>query len=220
MKTEISDDHGSSQLPIEGVVSGMDVDDDDYIEEEMILFADFAKYLTEEELTDTNLRIKVIGIETDAPIIQINNDVYEGSYDFAMGTNVFLEEDAKTKSLIDPLYSPDPEKVYKYAGQSTKVLKMQRIFITPKAADITNVKTESEAVESETDNTKNRYLVTRTYEEALNLHLPRGMNPPRHIEPEQNCEQVVQSRSTFAAGMDSDGHDDPLDPDYDPDMES
>ncbi|XP_058446164.1 uncharacterized protein LOC131427197 [Malaya genurostris] len=219
MKTEANIEQGCDQIPPVGDASdmGMDVDaseDDDYIEEEMLLFTDFANYLTEEELTDSNVRIKVIGIDTEAPIIQINNDVYEGSYDFALGTNVFLEEDVEAKNSIDPLYSPNPNKVYKYAGQSSKVLKMQRIFVSPKT-DVANLKTEPEVTESDTINKAQRYLVTRTYEEALNLHLPKGMFQPRHIDPDQNCEQIVQSKPAEA---ESDDPDDALDPDYVPNI--
>ncbi|XP_055548977.1 uncharacterized protein LOC129732275 [Wyeomyia smithii] len=193
-------------------------DDDEYIEEEMLLFVDFDKFISQDELTDSNVKIKFVGIETETPIIQVNNDVYQGSYDFALGTNVFLEEDTEAKKSIDPLYSPDPARVFKYSGQSNKVLKMQRIFVTPKT-EVVNVKNEpGSGQETDQYREKERYLVTRTYEEALNLHLPEGQYPPRSIEPENNCEQVVLRTRRMLAGSPSlsDCGDDPADADYVP----
>ncbi|EAT45353.1 AAEL003390-PA [Aedes aegypti] len=201
--------------------------DGDYIDEEMLVFADFETHLAADELTNPDIRIKVIGIDSDNPVIQINDDIYRGSYDFAMGTNVFLEEDPEAKSKIDPLYSLDPPKMYKYGGQSQKVLKMKRIFATPKA-DVATIKTEPEAdLLEETKTTMDeRYLVTRSYEEALNLHLPFGCFPPRFIEGEQNGEKVVHRKATALTRVDNDmeddaaARDDPRDVDYRPGMET
>ncbi|XP_053696215.1 uncharacterized protein LOC128743628 [Sabethes cyaneus] len=190
---------------------------DDYIEEEMLLFVDFEKFTSRDELIDQNVKIKVVGIETETPIIQVNNDLYQGSYDFALGTNVFLEEDAEAKAKADPLYSPDPPRIFKYYGQGNKVLKMQRIFVTPKT-EVINVKPEpGTSQEAEQLRERERYLVTRTYEEALNLHLPEGQYPPRHIDPENNGEKIVHPKTTLTMASRSDDYgDDATDPDYVP----
>lgn len=213
------EDESAMEQDLEDDDDDGDPDSEDYIEEEMLLFADFEKHLTQEELADPNVRVKVIGIETEHPVIQINNDVYKGTYDFALGTNVFLEEDEKGKASVDSLYCPNPAKLYKLAGQTTKVLKMERIFITPKT-DMATVKTEPGVVEEENSQME-RYLVSRTYEEALNLHLPEGHFPPRHIELEHNCERVVRRKATTLTTIDSDIEDDarrdnPGDSDYVP----
>lgn len=194
-----------------------------YIEEEMLVFADFESYLTSEELADPNVRIKVIGIDSENPVIQINDDIYRGSYDFAMGTNVFLEEDEQAKSKIDPLYSQNPPKLYRYSGQSNKVLNMKRIFATPKADVGSTVKTEPGAdAPEEAKSMDERYLVMRSYEEALNLHLPFGCYPPRFIDPEQNCETVVHRKAAALTRVESeaDGDSKRNDPDYKPGMDT
>uniref|UniRef100_A0A1Q3FA57 Proteinral transcription factor 3c polypeptide 6 n=1 Tax=Culex tarsalis TaxID=7177 RepID=A0A1Q3FA57_CULTA len=218
------DDEDESALEQEMEEEGDEEEEDDsdvpedYIEEEILVFADFEKYLATEELTDPNVRIKVIGIETESPIVQINNDLYKGSYDFALGTNVFLEEDLEGKAAIDPLYSSNPEKLYKFAGQSSKVLKMKRIFVTPKpnetASDVkvkpepTDELEESNEKDDSTAKDKERYIVRQNYEEALNLHLPEGVYPPRHIDLEHNCEAIVQRTLTTLNMEESDMEED------------
>ncbi|XP_001851019.2 guanine nucleotide-binding protein-like 3 homolog [Culex quinquefasciatus] len=234
---EEDDDEDESAMEQEEMEGDEDEDDDDaesdvpgdYIEEEMLVFADFEKYLATEELIDPNVRVKVIGIETENPIVQINNDLYKGSYDFAIGTNVFLEEDPEGKAAIDPLYSPNPEKLYKYSGQSSKVLKMKRIFVTPKteqpaATDVkvkpepTDELEEPDEIDNATSKEKERYIVRQNYEEALNLHLPEGVYPPRHIDLEHNCEAIVRRTLTTLNMAESDMEDDPCGGDFKPVM--
>lgn len=54
--------------------------DDDYEEEEIIVFADFQTKLTSDALmSDPNLNVKIIGIDTEAPLIQINSKVFQGN---------------------------------------------------------------------------------------------------------------------------------------------
>lgn len=52
--------------------------DDEYEEEEIIVFADFHTKIPFDTLTDPNLVIKLIGIETEQPMIQINSKVFQG----------------------------------------------------------------------------------------------------------------------------------------------
>lgn len=60
--------------------SEVSLSDDEYDEEEIIVFADFQTKLSPEALTDPNLNIKIIGIDTDTPLIQINSKVFQGNY--------------------------------------------------------------------------------------------------------------------------------------------
>lgn len=60
---------------------GIDVDDDydeDAEYEETYLYVDFETKLLEEQLLNPNLQIKVLGIDTDAPIVQLNNKIFKG----------------------------------------------------------------------------------------------------------------------------------------------
>lgn len=58
-------------------------DDDDGHEtddefEETYLYVDFETKLLEEQLMNPNLQLKVLGIDTDAPIVQLNNKIFKG----------------------------------------------------------------------------------------------------------------------------------------------
>lgn len=55
-----------------------DEDDDDTEYEETYLYVDFETKLLEEQLMNPNLQIKVLGIETNAPIVQLNNKIFKG----------------------------------------------------------------------------------------------------------------------------------------------
>lgn len=52
--------------------------DDEYEEEEIIVYADFHSKIPFDTLTDPNLNIKLIGMETDHPLMQINSKVFQG----------------------------------------------------------------------------------------------------------------------------------------------
>ncbi|XP_055608038.1 uncharacterized protein LOC129756909 [Uranotaenia lowii] len=239
IESDRGDDDLSDQFEIEdpvldaGLNPDEESDEDDpvnYVSEEVLLFVDFDNHLSRKELVDPNVRIKVVGIETEHPVIQINEDVYKGTYDYPLGTNVFLEEDPFEKSKIDPLYGANPDKLYKYAGQSDKMLKMKRIFVKPKEQQPSTATIKEEPGSLPVPATEldkvcrftERTLVTRTYEEALNLHLPEGHYPPRHIAPEQNCGKVVARKMAALTAVDSDIEDeaakadDPNDRDYQP----
>ena len=51
---------------------------DDYEEEEIIIFADFQNKLALETLQDQDLNIKLVGIDTNEPILQINSKIFKG----------------------------------------------------------------------------------------------------------------------------------------------
>lgn len=52
-------------------------DDGEY--EETYLYVDFETKLLEEQLMNPNLQIKVLGVDTDAPIVQLNNKIFKGT---------------------------------------------------------------------------------------------------------------------------------------------
>lgn len=54
--------------------------DDEYEEEELLVYLDFELKINSESLEEPNLKIKMIGFETDEPIVQINNKMFRGKY--------------------------------------------------------------------------------------------------------------------------------------------
>lgn len=54
--------------------------DDEYEEEEVLIYLDVDTFVTQKEIIDPNVQIKILGIEEKKPIMQINDRVFEGSY--------------------------------------------------------------------------------------------------------------------------------------------
>lgn len=59
-------------------VSNNDNSDEDFEEEELLVYLDFQSKIKSETLEEQNLKIKMIGFETDEPVIQINNKMFRG----------------------------------------------------------------------------------------------------------------------------------------------
>uniref|UniRef100_A0A182SLY2 Transcription factor TFIIIC triple barrel domain-containing protein n=1 Tax=Anopheles maculatus TaxID=74869 RepID=A0A182SLY2_9DIPT len=170
--------------------------DDDLYEEELTLFADFDICL---EVDDPNLHIKVIGIDTEHPVIQVNDEVYRGTVDFAFGTNVFFEKDPKATASLDPVFENNIKDLYRYVCSTDKVLHMKRIFVNAKDQQ-NQGQPATAAVGSEGDSSGDespdtgKYEINMTYEDALNMHLQEGCVASRHIAENLNGASLMQNR--------------------------
>lgn len=157
-------------------------------EEEYLIFLDFKQFLPFDELIDPDTQIKIIGLESENPIAQINGRFYQGDYEFATGTKLFMaeSEDQQTKNEWE---SDCNSKVmaFEYVAKTNKVLKMNRVFIAAKD-NPERVKPEPE---SEHGNTS-KYEVTTTYAEVLSRFLPLDMEPPRMISEEENGQDLMK----------------------------
>lgn len=50
----------------------------EYIEEELVVYADFGELLDEELLDEKDLNVQLIGIESETPILQLGGHVFRG----------------------------------------------------------------------------------------------------------------------------------------------
>lgn len=96
---------------------------------------------------------------------------------------MFFEPDKDKKS--DPIYS-HCESYYKFCEKTNKVLKMSRVSIKEKNTDDTLEGPHDE------DNLA-QLRVTRTYEQALNLFLEPGRDPPRRANEEDDTIKLIKS---------------------------
>ncbi|KAG4065530.1 hypothetical protein HA402_013300 [Bradysia odoriphaga] len=151
-------------------VDNNDNSDDDYEEEEFLVFLDFQTKIKSETLEKRNLKIKMIGFETDEPIVQVNNKIFRGTFEHAMGTNVFFTPDPNPPPM-DPNFETIPSTMYKYHSQTDKVLRMERMFITPKQDN-------DELTETQSDED---VVPTESYSDALNHFLKLDELPPRTL---------------------------------------
>lgn len=95
-----------------------------------------------------------------------------GTFEHAMGTNVFFAENPSPPPM-DPNFESIPSTMYKFVSQTNKVLKMERIFISPKKdneeEELTNTLDDEDDVPNE------------SYADALNHFLSPGELPPRTL---------------------------------------
>ena len=183
--------------------------DDEYEEEEFLVYIDFDSKLLEDQLTDPNLNMKLIGVDTEHPIMQINSKIYKGTFEYAMGTNVFFNEN-HAGVAPDPNFKEMSERMYELYNKTDKVLKMKRIFVERNEEDA-----EGTSTEESTENLE----PTKTYGQALNQFLKPGETPPRKIDDDYSVQlrrrlesNVLTSTSNDAdEAMDDDGQGEAMD---------
>lgn len=112
-----------------------------------------------------------------------------------MGTNVFFAENPKTPEP-DINFKELPSKMYEYFGKTSKVLKMERIFLEENEASTADGGQSSEAAENVDDE---HCVVKKTYEEALNEFLEPGAEPPRKLTANESESPEKQETSAEAS---------------------
>ncbi|KAJ0181044.1 hypothetical protein K1T71_003129 [Dendrolimus kikuchii] len=100
-------------------------------EEEMLVYAEFENCVDIEKYRN----IHVLGINEKSPIIQMDNTIFTGKYENALGTYMFFEDDPMPVTK-DPLFDKLAEKNLKYKCKTKKVLYMQHAHITPKEGKV------------------------------------------------------------------------------------
>lgn len=54
-------------------------DDDRYETEEYLVYVDLDTKLLDDQLSKSNAKIKFLGIDTESPIMQLNNQLFKGN---------------------------------------------------------------------------------------------------------------------------------------------
>lgn len=104
-----------------------------------------------------------------------------GEFDISMGTHLFFERNEE--AYTDELYCKCSA-YYRFDSKTNKVLKMSRVLIQDKS-------TYSDVQEKDITGIRGQLQVQKTYEQALNLFLTPGREPPRKIPEDQNCEHLL-----------------------------
>lgn len=52
--------------------------ENEYEEDETLVYVDFESNLLEDQITNNDLKMKFIGIDTNHPILQMNNKIFRG----------------------------------------------------------------------------------------------------------------------------------------------
>lgn len=59
-------------------IDNHDADEDEYEEEEHLVYLNFEAKFLEDQLKDSSLKMDIIGIDTDNPILQVNSKLFRG----------------------------------------------------------------------------------------------------------------------------------------------
>ncbi|KAJ8373761.1 hypothetical protein SKAU_G00043410 [Synaphobranchus kaupii] len=100
--------------------------EDEWEEEEQLVVVELSGLINSDFLTKCQGQLKVVGINTEQPMIQVGNYVFAGEYEDALGTCVIFEENRGCDG--DAESSPKLE----YKCHTVKKLMMQRTFLTEK----------------------------------------------------------------------------------------
>ncbi|XP_014270698.1 general transcription factor 3C polypeptide 6 [Halyomorpha halys] len=117
----------------------MDVEGDS---EDLLVYMDFNTKI-EDVFFSSDKEFKIVGLESQKPILQLGNQVYQGEWRDTVGTHLFFEEVEENHQNPDPLFSENPEKTLSYRFKTDKLLHMSRIFLKP------NAEKETESVTNE-----------------------------------------------------------------------
>ena len=111
----------------------MSESESEYEEEEMMVLVELNGVIDSEIFTQNNFnKFKVLGIETNNPVLQLENFVFSGEYKQTMGTALVLEEGDKKVKKCDPVFCKKPSKRLKYICKTNKTLEMNRVFVSEK----------------------------------------------------------------------------------------
>ncbi|XP_066968156.1 general transcription factor 3C polypeptide 6 [Macrobrachium rosenbergii] len=109
--------------------------DSEYEEEETLIAVELHGVIDSEIFAqDSFNKFKILAIDSENPILQVENFVFTGGYEHAMGTNIFFEEDDKKVKKCDPVFCKKPARMLKYVCKTNKKLNMKRVFVSEKAS--------------------------------------------------------------------------------------
>ncbi|KAK3920235.1 General transcription factor 3C polypeptide 6 [Frankliniella fusca] len=110
-----------------------DEDEENIEEEEILVYMQFDSKL-DSDLLQPHTPFKIIGVDSETPVLQLGNQVFEGNWKDTVGTAVFFEEHPSTSSG-DPVFTKNPSSTLHYHSKTQKALAMSRIFVKPKEED-------------------------------------------------------------------------------------
>ncbi|KAK7864747.1 hypothetical protein R5R35_005832 [Gryllus longicercus] len=106
-------------------------------EEEYLVHVEFDSILDSETFKKQNLFFKVIGIDSEKPVMQIGDQVFTGQYRDIPGTSLFFEED-DAKVADDAVFAKTADTTLRYEYKTRKSLVMRRVFIKKKGLSSAN----------------------------------------------------------------------------------
>jgi len=102
-------------------------DYDEEIVEETHMLVEFAGNTGNDALKQDNLSMKIIGIDSEQPLIQIGNQLYAGEYLATFGTELVFSE-TEGHQPTDTVFDTKLDQKLKFAAKTNKKLVIKRAF--------------------------------------------------------------------------------------------
>ncbi|XP_036376408.1 general transcription factor 3C polypeptide 6 [Megalops cyprinoides] len=96
--------------------------EEEWEEEEQLVVVELSGIIDSDFLTKCQGKVKIVGIDTEQPIMQVGRYVFAGEYEDVLGTCVIFEEN----------HGSDARPQLRYRCHTVKKLMMQRTFLTEK----------------------------------------------------------------------------------------
>jgi general transcription factor 3C polypeptide 6 len=107
-----------------------DFSDEETVEETYLL-VEFAGNTGDDALKQENVTMRIVGVDTEQPLVQIGNQLYAGEYSETFGTELIFTEVDNDRS-VDPVFENKLDRCLEYMAKTTKKLIIKRAFATPK----------------------------------------------------------------------------------------
>ncbi|XP_006879219.1 PREDICTED: general transcription factor 3C polypeptide 6 [Elephantulus edwardii] len=104
-------------------------------EEEQLVLVELSGIIDSDFLSKCENKCKVLGIDTEKPVMQVDNYVFAGEYEDALGTCVIFEEDVEECADAEG----NNKTVLKYKCHTMKKLSMTRTLLTEKKKGEENI---------------------------------------------------------------------------------
>ncbi|XP_069867186.1 general transcription factor 3C polypeptide 6 [Dipodomys merriami] len=109
-------------------------DDDDVEEEEQYVLVELTGIIDSDFLSKCEKKCKILGIDTERPILQVDSYVFAGEYEDTLGTCVIFEENVEH---VDA--EGNDKTLLKYKCHTMKKLSMTRTLLTEKKEGEENI---------------------------------------------------------------------------------
>jgi len=106
-------------------------DDEEEIVEETHVLVEFAGNTGNDALKQDNLSMKIIGIDTEQPLVQIGNQLYAGEYTETFGTELVFSE-TEGHQPADTVFDTKLDQKLKFTAKTNKKLVIKRGFAKAK----------------------------------------------------------------------------------------
>lgn len=122
-------------------------DDSDYeVESECLLHVEVSGLLQEDLSLHSDIRF--IQLDSDKPLVQVGNQIFEGEYEDTVGTSLFFSQTENTEP-VDPVFGHKVPYTTQFLDSTRKKLKLKRVFLKAKHQSESNqTKTTSDSKSS------------------------------------------------------------------------